>query len=83
MWPIARTLRTQTRLRAVTYRVHVQLQQQPLSAIRRRVSDSDVVDFVDDSFPPEAPDLLTETDLFGGLSLVPPPLRQSASGACK
>jgi hypothetical protein len=57
------------------------MQVQSLSALRRRVSDSDVVETADDSFPPEPLDLLTETDLFGGLTLVPPPMRQSGSGA--
>ena len=56
------------------------MQVQSFSAVRRRVSDSDVVETADDSFPPEPLDLLTETDLFGGLTLVPPPMRQSGSG---
>ena len=55
-------------------------QLQMSSAPRRRVSDSDLVDIGDDSFPPEPPDLLTETDLFGGLSLGPPQTRQSFPG---
>ena len=53
------------------------------SAPRRRVSDSDLADVGDDSFPPEPLDLLSETDLFGGLALAPPQLRQSFPGDCR
>ncbi len=55
------------------------------SVPRRRVSDSDLADVGDDSFPPEPLDLLSETDLFGGLALAPPQqqLRQSYPGECR
>ena len=54
------------------------------SAPRRRVSDSDLADVGDESFPPEPLDLLSETDLFGGLALAPPQqLRQSYPGECR